>query len=152
MLKSLISKFKFKKDIPEKLLNNFISSELEDLYNISDWQDDKLVYKDKEGNILRDNTNLALPYTSEQILQERFNDFLEVERQVNGSGSQVNDNTEKKFTIDNNVRDFVLQTPPRDLNELTSKLQEYYTPKGIYNSSSEFIKTYQEIKDRLNLQ
>ena len=84
-LASIKLKEEYTDSIKDILINNAKSTILASYK--TDWVDGKMIFRDSNGEIVRNPNNLQNPYTAEELLKENLKDALFVETDKSGGGT-----------------------------------------------------------------
>lgn len=88
-----LSELKFKPEFPDSVKNTLIQSAKEKLIRdySPDWEKvegkEILVFRDSEGNIIRNKQNALNPHTAKDLLSENLKDILDLGRKQKGTGT-----------------------------------------------------------------
>ena len=87
ILKSSLMGIKWKSDTPEQVRNTYIETIQDSLVASSDQIDGVMVFKDKDGKVIRDENTLK-PKTAEEIQKEYFKDMIDGGVNQQGTGKK----------------------------------------------------------------
>jgi hypothetical protein len=128
--------FKFRTDIPQAVLNNYIETAKSSLATQAKIVDGKIVFTDKDGIAVNDQTTWQ-PMTAEQMLKQKLTDVIDAGHQGQGAG------TDKPRTAkDATGKEYPIMAIPSAVNSrarLTKHLQE----AGIASGTKEFDGAYE---------
>ena len=131
-----LARLKFRDDIPQAVIDSYVSTVRSELVNIALRQDGSLVFKNGEDGILTDNTTLK-PIGADIILAEKLKDILAGDGKSGLGGDK--DNEEPTGEI----------VPPDSalvsLDTLSSYLQEEFIKKGMTRNAARQDAKYIEL-------
>lgn len=83
---------KFKSGIPESTVQDAIAFRKQQILNQykPDFQEGKMIFRDKEGKIVQNQANGLNPYTPGEFLKEKLSDLIDTGQQAAGAGTQPN--------------------------------------------------------------
>ncbi|MBW1996067.1 MAG: hypothetical protein JRI77_16710, partial [Deltaproteobacteria bacterium] len=88
MLDRAITGLKFSDSVPENVRKTFIETTKASLVDMADISEGTLVFRDKEGIVIKNENNSLHPYTAEEIVRERLKEIIDEGRKLEGPGKK----------------------------------------------------------------
>lgn len=130
-----ISKLKFRNDIPQAVIDSYVSTVRNEMLNKALRQDGRLVFKNGEDGILTDNTTLK-PIGADVILSDKLKDILGTE----GKGGLGGGKDSKSETGEIVPPDSALQSK----DALSKYLLDEFAKRGLSRNEARNSKEYVE--------
>ena len=135
---------KFKDSIPDTVRSTVINAAKVKLSESADMNEDILVFRDKEGIILKNRENSLEPYTAEEMIKTELKDILDTGRKIEGTG--VKPKVEEK----NGKKTIIMAIP--DSVKSTTDLHEHLVKEGLTRNSEEYKLAWGKYSDGLTRQ
>ena len=142
---SALSGIAFKKNLPESALKALTDQVINDLSNVAEYHDGKLVFM--ENGVPKRNVHNALnPYTASEIVKERLKDIIDTGKQTSG-GPDVSKEIVKEFDKDGKLTKVSLILP--DSIKYKDELSQFLVSSGLLRGTKEYLVAYGEYSPSL---
>jgi len=142
MLDRAIAGLKFNDSVPGNVRKTFIETTKSDLADMADIAEDTLVFRNKEGIVIKNEANSLHPYTAEEMVRERLKDIIDEGRRIEGPGKKP------ELHKDKDGKDDIIITLPDNVltkDDLTIHLAKL----GLERSSPEYKAAWAKYSPKL---
>ena len=131
MLEQSMVGMKFKDSVPEPVRQSYISTTIANLIESADVVEGSIVFRDKEGIVIKNEANNLHPFTAKEMIQDKLKDIIDTGKKLNVKGEKP-----KIIEIEEGKKDILIVLP--DSVETKPQLGKHLASLGLERNSPEY--------------
>jgi len=131
MLEQSMVGMKFKDSVPESVRQSYISTTIANLTESADVVEGSIVFRDKEGIVIKNEANNLHPFTAKEMIQDKLKDIIDTGKKLNVKGEKP-----KIIEIEEGKKDILIVLP--DSVETKPQLGKHLASLGLERNSPEY--------------